>query len=41
MDNTSSMSYTIKEKRKALGLTQKDLADKPGVSDKAVSKWEL
>lgn len=30
----------ICERRKALGLTQKQLADKLNVSDKAVSKWE-
>lgn len=30
----------ISEKRKALGLTQKQLAEKIGMSDKSVSKWE-
>lgn len=30
----------ISEKRKALGLTQKQLAEKLGMSDKSVSKWE-
>ena len=30
----------IAERRKAQELTQKQLADKLGVSDKAVSKWE-
>ena len=30
----------IAEKRKALGLTQKQLADKLNMSDKSVSKWE-
>lgn len=30
----------IASKRKALGLTQKQLAEKLGVSDKSVSKWE-
>ena len=30
----------IAEKRKALGITQKQLADQVGLTDKAVSKWE-
>ena len=30
----------IAEKRKALGLTQKQLAEKLNMSDKSVSKWE-
>lgn len=30
----------IAERRKALGLTQKQLAERLLVSDKAVSKWE-
>ncbi len=30
----------IAEKRKGLGLTQKQLAEKLGMSDKSVSKWE-
>ena len=30
----------IAEKRKALGLTQKQLAEKLNMSDKLVSKWE-
>lgn len=39
MDNkkTGELIFTL---RKALGLTQKQLADKLNVSDKAVSKWE-
>lgn len=34
------MGLVIREKRKELNLTQKELAEKIGVSDKAVSKWE-
>ena len=30
----------IANKRKALGLTQKQVAEQLGMSDKAVSKWE-
>ena len=30
----------IAEKRKGLGLTQKQVAEKLGMSDKSVSKWE-
>nr|MCR5581540.1 helix-turn-helix domain-containing protein [Pseudobutyrivibrio sp.] len=30
----------ISEMRKEKGLTQKQLADQVGVSDKAVSRWE-
>lgn len=30
----------IADKRKRLGLTQKQIADKLGMSDKSVSKWE-
>ena len=30
----------IAESRKQLGLTQKDLAEKLGISDKTISKWE-
>ena len=30
----------IQQTRKELGYTQKELADKVGVSDKTVSKWE-
>lgn len=40
MDNIYQMGFIIKEKRRQLGLTQKELAEKLGVSDKAVSKWE-
>ena len=30
----------IAEIRKQLGMTQKELAEKLGISDKTVSKWE-
>ena len=30
----------IASKRKFLGMTQKQLAEKLGMSDKSVSKWE-
>lgn len=30
----------IAERRRELNLTQKDLADKLGITDRAVSKWE-
>ena len=30
----------IAGKRKSLGLTQRELAEKLGMSDKSVSKWE-
>ena len=39
MDRAKIGKY-IAEKRKALGLTQKQLAEKLGMSDKSVSKWE-
>lgn len=35
-----SMGNLIAELRKARGMTQKDLAEKMNVTDKAVSKWE-
>jgi len=41
MDNTfSNMAQFISTLRKEKGLTQKDLAEQLGVTDKAVSKWE-
>ena len=33
-------SRSLKARRKALGMTQRDLADKISYSEKAVSKWE-
>lgn len=35
-----SMGELISQFRKEQGMTQKDLADKMNVTDKAVSKWE-
>ena len=35
-----TMGMMIASKRKDLGLTQIELAEKMGVTDKAVSKWE-
>jgi transcriptional regulator with XRE-family HTH domain len=35
-----SMGETISSLRKEKGMTQKDLADMLGITDKAVSKWE-
>ncbi len=39
MDNTRTGSF-IKEKRKEKGLTQKEVADRLNITDRAVSKWE-
>ena len=39
MDNERFGAF-IAQLRKDLGLTQKELADKLNVTDKAVSKWE-
>lgn len=38
--NSESIGEFIQNVRKEKGLTQKDLADSIGVSDKTVSKWE-
>lgn len=38
--NYDNIGKFIQERRKAKGLTQKELANKIGVTDKAVSKWE-
>lgn len=39
MDLIKTGKY-IADKRKLLGLTQKQVAEKLGMSDKSVSKWE-
>ena len=38
--NYDKIGKFIQEKRKEKNLTQKELAKKLGVSDKAISKWE-
>ena len=38
--NYEKIGLFIKEKRKELNLTQKELASKLGITDKAISKWE-
>ena len=40
MLNSSKIGSFIMEKRKALGMTQQQLADRLNVSFQAVSKWE-
>ncbi len=40
MINTSKLAQRIADARREKGLTQKELADKVGVSAQAVSKWE-
>ena len=38
--NNQSMGDMISTRRKEKGMTQKDLADRLNITDKAVSKWE-
>ena len=38
--NNQSMGDMISTLRKEKGMTQKDLADRLNITDKAVSKWE-
>ena len=40
MDTEKKISKFISTARTKIGLTQKELADKIGVSDKTISKWE-
>ncbi len=39
-DLTKAFAHRLREKRRALGLTQRELAEKIGYSEKAISKWE-
>lgn len=38
--NYDKIGSFIQQRRKSMNLTQKQLADKIGVTDKAISKWE-
>lgn len=38
--NYDKIGSFIQQKRKDKGLTQKQLAEKLGVTDRAISKWE-
>ncbi len=40
MTNRQMLGDLIFKRRKQLGMSQKQLAEKCGVSNKAVSKWE-
>lgn len=40
MIDTNNLGRKIADARRTLGLTQRDLADKVGVTAQAVSKWE-
>lgn len=40
MIDTANLGRRIAEARRDVGLTQRDLADKVGVTAHAVSKWE-
>ena len=37
---TQNMADVISSRRKELGMTQRELADRLNITDKAVSKWE-
>ena len=38
--NKEQLGAFIAENRKSMGLTQRELAEKLHITDKAVSKWE-
>jgi transcriptional regulator with XRE-family HTH domain len=40
MIDTNNMGKKIAEARRSIGLTQKELAERVGVTAQAVSKWE-